>query len=132
MNTQQVTKEDLFAIINKLAIQVRDDLAEQEFVSRSMTFSENQNILEAVKTIVKLAQLHDYDWSYPFSEGDTYYTIEHDTIVESVWDEESKELYLSNGNRIYNYSDQQYFSSLDEAVTYFKSKAKTTPKISLL
>ena len=126
MNTQQVTKEDLFAIINKLAIQVRDDLAEH------MTFSDNEDTLEAVKTIVKLAQLHDYDWSYPFSEGDTYYTIEHDTIVESVWDEESKELYLSNGNRIYNYSDQQYFSSLDEAVTYFKSKAKTTPKISLL
>lgn len=126
MNTQQVTKEDLFAIINKLAIQVRDDLAEH------MTFSDNEDTLEAVKTIIKLAQLHDYDWSYPFNEGDTYYTIEHDNIVESVWDEESKELYLSNGNRIYNYSDQNYFSSLDEAVTYFKSKSKTTPKISLL
>lgn len=126
MNTQQVTKEDLFAIINKLAIQVRDDLAEH------MTFSDNEDTLEAVKTIVKLAQLHDYEWNYPFNEGDTYYTIEHDTIVESVWDEESKELYLSNGNRIYNYSDQQYFSSLDEAVTYFKERAKTTPKISLL
>ena len=126
MNTQKVTHEDLFNMINKLAIQVRDDLAEH------MTFSDNEDTLEAVKTIVKLAQLHDYEWNYPFNEGDTYYTIEHDTIVESVWDEESKELYLSNGNRIYNYSDQQYFSSLDEAVTYFKERAKTTPKISLL
>lgn len=126
MNTQQGTKEDLFGIINKLAIQVRDDLAEH------MTFSENEDTLEAVKTIIKLAQLHDYDWGYPFSEGDTYYTIEHDTIVESVWDEESKEIYLSNCNKIYNYSDKRYFSSLDEAVTYFKNKAKTNPKISLL
>lgn len=126
MNTQQVTQEDLFGIINKLAIQVRDDLAEH------MTFSENEDTLEAVKTIIKLAQLQNYEWVYPFSEGDTYYTIEHDTIVESVWDEESKEIYLSNGNKLYNHSDQQYFSSLDEAVKYFKNKAKTNPKISLL
>jgi hypothetical protein len=126
MNTQKVTQEDLFKVINTLAIQVRDDLAEQ------MTFSEDSDTLEAIKTIVKLAQLHQYELSYPFSEGDTYYTIEYNTIIESVWDEESKELYLSNGNKLYNYSDQQYFSSLDEAVKYFKERAKTNPKISLL
>lgn len=126
MNTQKVTHEDLFNMINKLAIQVRDDLAEH------MTFSENEDTLEAVKTIVKLAQLHEYDWSYPFSEGDTYYTIEHDTIVESVWDEESKELYLSIANKIFPYSHKHYFDSLDEAVKYFKDKSQTTPKISLL
>lgn len=125
MNTQQVTKEDLFGIINKLAIQVRNDLME------SLVFADSDT-LEVLKTIIKLAQLHDYDWNYPFSEGDTYYTIEHDTIVESVWDEESKELYLSDSNRIFNYSDQQYFSSLDHAVHYFKERAKTNPKISLL
>jgi hypothetical protein len=126
MNTQKVTQEDLFRIINKLAIQVRDDLAEH------MTFSEDSDTLEAVKTIVKLAQLHESDWNYPFSEGDTYYTIEYDTIVESVWDEESKELYLSDSNKIFNYSDQQYFSSLDHAVHYFRTKGKSTPKLSLL
>ena len=126
MNTQKVTQEDIFKVINTLAIQVRDDLSEQ------MIFSEDSDILEAVKTIVKLAQLHESDWNYPFNEGDIYYTIEYDTIVESVWDEESKELYLSNSNRIFNYSDQQYFSSLDEAVHYFRTKAKSTPKISLL
>ena len=125
MNTQQVTQEDLFKVINTLAIQVRNDLMESEVF-------EDSDTLEAVKTIVFLAQLHNSDWSYPFTEGDTYYTIEHDTIVESVWDEESKELYLSNGNKLYNHSDQQYFSSLDEAVRHFKNKAKTTPKISLL
>jgi hypothetical protein len=126
MNTQQVTQEDLFKVINALAIQVRDDLAEH------MTFSEDSDTLEAVKTIVFLAQLHDSDWSYPFSEGDTYYTIEHDTIIESVWDEDSKELYLSDSNKLYNYSDQQYFSSLDHAVHYFRTKGKSTPKLSLL
>jgi len=125
MNTQQVTQEDIFKVINTLSIQVRNDLMESEVF-------EDSDTLEAVKTIVFLAQLHDSDWSYPFTEGDTYYTIEHDTIVESVWDEESKELYLSNGNKLYNHSDQQYFSSLDEAVHYFKNKSKTTPKISLL
>jgi|LakMenEpi03Aug12_release.lakeMendotaPanAssembly.Ray.scaffolds.fasta_scaffold1459987_2 hypothetical protein len=125
MNTQQVTQEDIFKVINTLAIQVRNDLMESEVF-------EDSDTLETIKTIVFLAQLHNSDWSYPFTEGDTYYTIEHDTIVESVWDEESKELYLSDSNKLYNHSDQQYFSSLDEAVHYFKSKAKTTPKISLL
>ena len=125
MNTQKVTQEDLFKVINTLAIQVQNDLMESEVF-------EDSDTLEAIKTIVKLAQLHQYELSYPFSEGDTYYTIEYDTIIESVWDEGSEELYLINSNRIFNYSDQQYFSSLDEAVTYFKSKAKTTPKISLL
>jgi hypothetical protein len=93
---------------------------------------EDSDTLEAVKTIVFLAQLHNSDWSFPFTEGDTYYTIEHDTIVESVWDEESKELYLSDSNKLYNHSDQQYFSSLDEAVHYFRTKGKSTPKFSLL
>jgi hypothetical protein len=125
MNTQKVTQEDLFKVINTLAIQVQNDLMESEVF-------EDSDTLEAIKTIVKLAQLHQYELSYPFSEGDTYYTIEYDTIIESVWDEGSEELYLINSNRIFNYSDQQYFSSLDEAVTYFKSKAKTTPKISRL
>jgi hypothetical protein len=126
MNTQKVTQEDIFKVINTLAIQVRDDLSEQ------MIFSEDSDILEAVKTIVKLAQLHESDWNYPFNEGDIYYTIEYDTIVESVWDEESKELYLSDSNRIFNYSDQEYFSSLDHAVHYFRTKGKSTPKLSLL
>ena len=126
MNTQQVTHQDLFEIISTLAVQVRDDLAEH------MTFSESEDTLEAVKTIIKIAQSYNYDLNYPFSEGDTYYTIEHDTIVESVWDEVSKEIYLSNANKIFNYSDQQYFSSLDHAVHYFKDRAKTNPKISLL
>ncbi len=126
MNTQQVTQEDIFKVINTLAIQVRDDLAEH------MTFSESEDTLEAVKSIIKISQLYNYDWNYPFSEGDTYYTIEYDTIVESVWDEVSKEIYLSNANRIYNYGDQQYFSSLDEAVHYFRTKGKSTPKLSLL
>jgi hypothetical protein len=126
MNTQQVTHQDLFEIISTLAVQVRDDLAEH------MTFSESEDTLEAVKSIIKISQLYNYDWNYPFSEGDTYYTIEHDTIVESVWDEVSKEIYLSNANRIYNYGDKQYLSSLDEAVKYFKERAKTNPKISLL
>ena len=125
MNTQQVTQEDIFKVINTLAIQVRNDLMESEVF-------EDSDTLETIKTIVFLAQLHNSDWSYPFTEGDTYYTIEHDTIIESVWDEGSEELYLTNSNNIYNYSDQQYFSSLDEAVHYFKSKSKTTPKISLL
>lgn len=126
MNAQQVTEQDLFKIINTLAIQVRDDLSEH------MTFSENEDTLEAVKNIIKLAQMSNHSWTFPYIEGDTYYTIEQGTIVESVWDEVSKEIYLSNANRIYNYGDKQYFSSLDEAVKYFKERAKTNLKISLL
>lgn len=30
---------------------------------------------------------------YPFKEGDTYFTIENDTVVESCWDDVSEELH---------------------------------------
>lgn len=120
MNAQQVTEQDFFGIINKLAIQVRDDLAEH------MTFSENEDTLEAVKSIIKLAQMSNHSWNFPYIEGDTYYTIEHDTIVESVWDEESKEIYLLCLH------DKEYFDTLDNAITHFRRHSKNTPKISLL
>ena len=117
MNTQKVTQEELLNAISTLAIQVRDNLMEHE------VFEDDSDTLEAVKSIIKIAQMPESE--YPFEEGDTYYTIEYDTIVESVWDEESKKIYLS-------YSGQQYFSSLDDAVHYFRTKGKSTPKLSLL
>lgn len=30
---------------------------------------------------------------YPFKEGDTYFTIEDDAVVESCWDDVSEELH---------------------------------------
>ena len=118
MNAQQVTEQDLFKIINTLAIQVRDDLAEH------MTFSENEDTLEAVKSIIKLAQMSNHSWTFPYIEGDTYYTIEQGVIVESVWDEQSKEIYLLD--------DKEYFDTLDNAIMYFRKNSRNTPKISLL
>ena len=85
-------------------------------------FEDDSDILEAIKSIIHIAQMPERE--YPFSEGDTYFTISFGEIIESVWDEQSKEIYLLH--------DKDYFDSLDEAVKYFKSKAKTTPKISLL
>lgn len=43
---------------------------------------------------------------YPFEEGDIYYTIEDNAIVESVWDSVSEELHTST---------TQYFASLEKA-----------------
>jgi hypothetical protein len=46
---------------------------------------------------------------YPFSEGDDYYTIEHDDIVHSCWDDISEELYTP---------DRKYFATEQEAQKY--------------
>jgi len=50
---------------------------------------------------------------YPFNEGDRYFTIDGNTIVESVWDEQSEELYET---------DTLYFVTLIEALNYYKYK----------
>lgn len=46
-----------------------------------------------------------------FEEGDLYYTIEENIVIESVWDDVSKELH--NESSI-------YYSTLHEAVLYYK------------
>jgi hypothetical protein len=48
--------------------------------------------------------------SYPFEEGQHYFTIEDDAIVESVWDYISEDLH---------HPGKQYFASLDEAEQSF-------------
>jgi hypothetical protein len=47
--------------------------------------------------------------SYPFSEGDDYYTIEDGDIVHSCWDDVSEELYTP---------DRKYFATEEEAQRY--------------
>jgi len=116
MNTQQVTQEEILNVINKLAIQVRDDLQEHS------VFEDDSDTLEAVKSIIKIAQMPGQE--YPFEEGDTYYTITLGEIIESVWDEQSKEIYLIH--------DNNYFSTLKDAVKHFQKHSKHTPKIILL
>lgn len=48
--------------------------------------------------------------TYPFNEGEHYFTIEDDAIIESVWDYISEELH---------HPGKQYFASLDEAEQSF-------------
>lgn len=36
---------------------------------------------------------------YPFKEGESYYTIENDSVVKSTWDDISEELYRANPDR---------------------------------
>lgn len=43
---------------------------------------------------------------YPFEEGEHYFTIENHTIVESVWDAQSEELFDKN---------KMYFRTFTEA-----------------
>ena len=53
---------------------------------------------------------------YPFDEGDTYYTIEDEQIIESTWDFVSEEMYDENPN-------QEYFTShksASEWLSYLK------------
>jgi hypothetical protein len=51
----------------------------------------------------------DNDYTYPFDEGDEYWTIEDGQIVWSCWDSESEELYDKN-------PDMQLFETKQEAI----------------
>jgi hypothetical protein len=44
---------------------------------------------------------------FPFEEGDSYFTIEGNTIVESIWDNISEELFAPT---------KKYYATLDEAI----------------
>jgi hypothetical protein len=44
---------------------------------------------------------------YPFDEGDTYYVIENGSIVQSIWDDVSEQLYVPH---------KRYYSTLDQAI----------------
>lgn len=48
---------------------------------------------------------------YPFQEGETYYTIEGNNVVQSFWDDQSEELFDSN---------KMYFATLNEAIYFYK------------
>lgn len=41
------------------------------------------------------------DKQYPFSDGDTYYTLEGDEWIESCWDTTSEEMHDANPNKKY-------------------------------
>ena len=48
---------------------------------------------------------------YPFEEGERYFTIEDNTVVESVWDAQSEELHTDN---------QMYFRTASEAIYFYR------------
>jgi hypothetical protein len=62
-----------------------------------------------------LADLHK---SYPFEEGDTYYTIEDGEVVESCWDEVSEEIY---DYQVENEEVQLYFPYKEDAEKHLNS-----------
>jgi hypothetical protein len=50
---------------------------------------------------------------YPFQEGDDYYTINGNNIIQSCWDDQSEELFDENPNSL-------LFTTLNEAIFYYK------------
>jgi exonuclease VII small subunit len=52
--------------------------------------------------------LERYPENYPFKEGDEYYTIEHEEVVSSCWDEQSEDLYK-------RYPTTKYYATKEEA-----------------
>lgn len=51
---------------------------------------------------------------YPYKEGDIYYTIENNDVVESVWDCVSEEIYDYNLE-----PGKKYFDTREEAINYY-------------
>lgn len=49
--------------------------------------------------------------NYPFIEGQKYYIIEENYIIESIWDEQSEIFYNEN---------KMYFKTLKEAEYFYK------------
>ena len=50
----------------------------------------------------------------PFSEGDTYYTIENGEVVTSCWDDQSEEIFMANLDNEYE-STVAYFIDVEDA-----------------
>lgn len=48
---------------------------------------------------------------YPFEEGETYWTIEDNTIIKSTWDCESENIHNAN---------KEYFETENEAIQHKK------------
>ena len=48
---------------------------------------------------------------YPFNEGESYWTIENDISIKSVWDNESEKLHTAN---------KEYFFTELESLQYLK------------
>lgn len=48
---------------------------------------------------------------YPFQEGDDYFTVHDNLIIQSCWDDQSEEMFDPNG---------LYFATLNEAIFYYK------------
>ena len=58
--------------------------------------------------------------TYPFNEGDDYWTIERGVVVHSYWDEVSEEIYNENPRK-------QYFDSEQEALDFLQSLDNILP-----
>lgn len=61
-----------------------------------------------------------YNWitieiMYPFREGDRYFTIEDNRIIESVWDDVSEEIYDASRG-----SGKMYFDTAHEAFLHLR------------
>lgn len=67
--------------------------------------------------------------TFPFSEGDTYYTIEKGEVVESCWDDQSEEIFMANLNSEYE-STVSYFMDVEDAyIAMRREEVKSAKKL---
>tara|TARA_R110002020_G_scaffold193468_16_gene393882 strand:+ start:589 stop:1041 length:453 start_codon:yes stop_codon:yes gene_type:complete len=55
-----------------------------------------------------------WDASYPYNEGDDYWTIEGGVPVASCWDDESERLHDFNPNKFYFNTEEEAIDFIDE------------------
>ena len=109
------TVNDLKARLDASEIELRDQLEGRRRLSQEISeWQDHVNQLEErIKNLESVAM-------YPFSEGETYYTLEPCekdgiTVVRSVWDDTSEQLYSRN---------RLYFAGLDIANEHLESIRK--------
>lgn len=71
--------------------------------------------LEKTKFLIDLYLKEEKDnYSFPFFEGDDYYTIEKGKVIESCWDEESEVIHKINPTQKYYKTKQD---AIDDKIT---------------
>ena len=72
-------------------------------VQHLMTVDErfvNWDLLEELAESKNLVII-DTEYDYPFTDGDTYFTLDGDEFIESTWDCTSEEIHDANPDKVY-------------------------------
>jgi len=90
-----------------------------DILSSIIDFSGIEKTYDAVLVFIRLYNDH----SYPFKEGDDYWTIEDNLVIWSNWDDVSEELYSPN---------TKYYKTMEDALLDHYKSNHTQDQVALI